>query len=60
MRDIVEEVQWMLNDNKYMNVHSVLSALANEIVGLRAEVAKQDSDYKSLWWDYQHYMKEHP
>ena len=58
MRDLVEDVQLMLNDNRYMNAHSVLSGLMNEIVGLRAEIKTLEQDYKSLWWDHQQCMKE--
>jgi hypothetical protein len=45
-RDLVFDVQWLLNDNKYMNVHAILSALANEIVGLRAEVERLEDELK--------------
>lgn len=44
MRDPIEEVQRLLNDNKYMNVHAILSVLANEIVGLRAEVDRLNEE----------------
>lgn len=38
MKDLVEDLQRMLNDNQYMNVHPILSAAANEIINLRAQL----------------------
>jgi hypothetical protein len=58
MRDILEDVQRLLNDNKYMSTHAILSQLANEIVQLRCEIHRLDSEYKSLWWEHQQCLKE--
>ncbi len=38
MRDILDEVELHLNDNSHMKSHALVSALANEIVKLRAEL----------------------
>lgn len=40
-RDIVEEALRYLNENKYMSCHAIISAMANEIVGLRADLATE-------------------
>lgn len=37
MRDILEDAQKMLNDNRFMDSHVIISALSNEIVKLRCD-----------------------
>lgn len=38
MRDIVDDLQTVLNDSKHMASHPLISAAANEIVKLRCEL----------------------
>ncbi len=44
MRDILEDAQYYLNDNKYMDCHVVISAMANAIVQQRCEIERLKQD----------------
>ena len=54
MRDILADVEVHLNNNDNMKSHALVSALANEIVKLRAELEtakKYPTIHRAIVWD---------